>query len=101
MLKIMSGDIVIKLLNRVSSIEISSPTNIYLINILFCTGGTDVCFGGHGIRAMLATVPCVLRAGVPPPITSVGAVRSAYLFGLLLASHGKLHVQPSHLLLDE
>lgn len=64
-------------------------------------GGPDVRAGSDGVRALLAALPRVLRAGIPPPVTGLSTVRSAHLLGILLAGDGEFYVQSTHLLLDE
>lgn len=64
-------------------------------------GGPNVCAGGGGVRPLLASVPCILRVGLPPPGPGISTLRATHLPRLLLARDGQLHVQPTHLLLDE
>lgn len=64
-------------------------------------GCKDVCASGGGICTLLASLPRLLRAGVPPPVISIVTIRSACVLGFLLASHGEFYVQSFNILLDE
>ena len=78
-----------------------SPVSLIIFHLVFLQGRQDVHRGGDHLRGVLAALPRLLHLHLPPQGDRHEALHPARLPRLLLVRHGKLHVQPAHLLLDE